>query len=69
MSAKATRATSAGVSTRCDEFLSIPVPLTLKEDLHRLAVRDCCKVAATARRLLARSVKDELQAFELAEAR
>jgi hypothetical protein len=51
------------VSTRCDEFLSIPIPLTLKNDLHRLAARDCCKVAATARRLLARSVDRELAAL------
>lgn len=65
MSAKATRATSPNASTRCDEFLSIPVPLTLKNDLHRLAVRDCCKVAATARRLLARSVERELEGLAL----
>jgi len=63
VSAKPTRATSADVSTRCDEFLSIPIPLTLKNDLHRLAARDCCKVAATARRLLARSVDRELAAL------
>ena len=60
---------SARVSTRCDELVAIPVPLALKNDLKRLAERDCGALAATARRLLARSVKDELQAFELAEVR
>jgi hypothetical protein len=47
-------------SSRCDEFVSIPVPLTLKNNLRRLAERDCSALAATARRLLARGIDREL---------
>jgi hypothetical protein len=54
-------------SSRCDEFVSIPVPLALKNSLRQLAARDCTGLASTARRLLARSVDRELAA--LSEAR
>jgi hypothetical protein len=68
VSSKATHAIPAAASTRCDEFVSIPVPLALKKDLRRLAAHDCSALAATARRLLARSVDRELAALA-AEAR
>ena len=47
-------------SSRCDESVCIPVPLTLKNNLKKLAARDCSPFAATARLLLARSVEREL---------
>ena len=59
------RNSSRYTGTLSDVRVPLTVPQSLASQIARIAERDCSTIAATTRRLLARSVKQELAIAEV----